>query len=416
MRTLVGLTLFAALGVLAFKLFEPVFVYTSGWADMPRSFPAGTAQAAGDWRDTAGELDALLIEARAKLNAPSVSAAISVDGQIVWANAIGFANIDTKTPATPATAYRLGSTSKAVTAVMAGVLIGKGAIDLEAPLTRYMPDLGQPMAGLTVRQIMSHTGGVRNYGLCLCFPVWEHLNTAHFDGTQRETLRAFESDALIFKPGKGFAYTSLGYNALGGVIEAASGKRFGAFLAEAVTGPLGMTATGLDDGRPDQARATAYETADGDVKGRAPLRYKPAYPVDNSNKYPSGGLVATPSDMTRLGHAMIAASLFSADVRDRLIDPQELDDGTPNEQGYALGWRYNGAAKILNGAKSVRRFGHHGTAQGTTSYFAVYPDQGVAISVIMNKGQENLDALSPHALALSDAVFAEMDRRRAGAN
>jgi serine beta-lactamase-like protein LACTB, mitochondrial len=407
MRTIIGLTLLAALSVLAFKLFEPVFVWTSGWADMPVRFPSVQAQVAEDWRDAAKDLDALLTDARAKLSAPSISAAISVDGHIVWANAVGFEDVDLKKPASTQTAYRTGSTAKAVTSVMAGVLLDKGLIDLDAPLSKYIPDLAAPMAGLTVRQVMSHTAGVRNYQLCFCFPAWENLSTQHFDGPQRETLRAFEADALIFKPGEGFAYTSLGYNAVGGVIEAASGKRFGAFLKEAVSGPLGMTATAIEDGGPVPARAVPYDTE--------AARYKRAFPVDNSNKFPSGGMTASPSDLTKLGHAMIAPTLFSTATRDRLIDPQELKDGTPNDQGYALGWRYNGEAKLKDGALTVRRFGHHGTAQGATSYFAVYPDQGVVVSVMMNKGQQSLDALAPHAVALTEAVLTEIERRKAAA-
>jgi serine beta-lactamase-like protein LACTB, mitochondrial len=346
----------------------------------------------------------MLKVARTKLNAPSLSAAVSVNGQIVWANAVGYEDLDRKIPATTASAYRMGSTAKAVTSVMAGILIDKGAIDLEAPLSRYMPDLAAPMAGLTVRQIMSHTGGVRNYQLCFCFPAWENLSRQHFGGPQRDTLRAYEADALIFKPGEGFAYTSLGFNAVGGVIEAASGKRFGEFLKEAVTGPLGMTATAIEDGSPIRARATPYDTE--------AARYKPAFPVDNSNKYPSGGMVGSPSDMTKLGQAMIAATLFSPATRDRLIDPQKLKDGALNDQGYAIGWRYNPKAELSGGARITRRYGHHGTAQGGTSFFQVYPDEGVVISVMMNKGQQSLDALTKEALPLVEAVFKEVDRRK----
>jgi CubicO group peptidase (beta-lactamase class C family) len=413
MRIIAGLTLFAVVAAVAFKLFEPVFVYTSGWADMPREFPIGQAQTVDDWRDAAADLDKMLADARKKLNAPSLSAAISVNGQIVWANAVGYENIVTKTPASTATAYRTGSTAKAVTSVLAGVLIGKGKIDLDAKLSRYMPDLAAPMAGLTVRQIMSHTGGVRNYQLCFtCFPVWENLSTQHFDGPQRDTLRAYEADPLIFKPGEGFAYTSLGYNAMGGVIEAAAGKRFGEALRETVTGPLGMTATTVEDGAPGPARAVPYDTADGRTKQEYTPSYKTAFPVDNSNKFPSGGMLASPSDLTKLGQAMIAATLFPAATRDTLIDPQELKDGSANDQGYALGWRYNPKAE-LSGGRVTRRFGHHGTAQGATSFFHVYPDEGFVVSVMMNKGDQNLDALSAEAMPIVERVLTELDGRKA---
>jgi CubicO group peptidase (beta-lactamase class C family) len=402
-RRLLGASFLALAGFLAFKLFEPVFTWKLGWADLPNEYPVSTAPAGADRTALAADLDAMLVAARNALDAPSISAAISVEGEIVWASAAGYADIGAKVPATVDTVYRLGSTSKAVSSVAAGVLIDQDAIDLEAPLSRYMPDLSAPLANVTVRQAMSHTAGVRNYGLCFCFPVWEHLNRKRYEGAQRETLRSFEASPLLFSPGEGFAYTSLGYNALGGVIEAASGARFADFLGSAVTGPLAMQATAVEDGSLIASLAAPYEVENG--------QYKRAFRVDNSNKYLSGGIVSTPSDMTRLGYAMLAASLFTPATRDALINPQKLNDGSANDQGYALGWRYNSAGTLRDGALVTPRYGHHGTAQGAASYFAVYPDYGLVVSVMMNKGQTNLDALSERAAPFIERVIEDIERR-----
>jgi serine beta-lactamase-like protein LACTB, mitochondrial len=404
MGKIFGVVVAVALGALAFKLFEPIFVWRLGWADLPAAAAYADSQSTEEWAAAAADFDRWLLEAQDALDAPSLSAAISVDGETVWAGAAGYSDIEAATPASPSTVYRLGSTSKAVTSVAMGVLIDKGAVDLEAPLSAYMPDLSPPLAGVTVRQAMSHTGGVRNYALCLCFPVWEHLNRTHHVGSQRDTLRGFEKSPLLFAPGEGFAYTSLGYNALGGVIEAASGKTFKAHLNDAVWAPLAMTATGVEDGEPRPGLARFYEVEDG--------RFKPAFAVDNSNKFPSGGMVSTPSDMTRLGAAMIEASLFPAATRDLLIAPQALKDGSANDQGYALGWRFNPKGEVNDGKIVTPRYSHHGTAQGATSYFVVYPEYGLVVSVMMNKGQTNLDALSGEAAPLVSAAIDEIVRRR----
>jgi CubicO group peptidase (beta-lactamase class C family) len=404
MGKIVGAVIAVALGALAFKLFEPVFVWRLGWADLPAAAASANSQSTEEWAAAAADLDRWLIDAREKLNAPSLSAAISVGGETVWAGAAGYADVDAKTPASPSTVYRLGSSSKALTSVAMGVLLDKGAVDLDAPLSMYMPDLSPPLAGVSVRQAMSHTAGVRNYALCLCFPVWENLNRKHHDGPQRDTLRGFEKSPLIFPPGEGFAYTSLGYNALGGVIEAASGKTFKAHLEDAVWTPLGMAATGVEDGGAHAGLARLYEVEDG--------RFKPAFAVDNSNKLPSGGMVSTPSDMTRLGAAMIEASLFSPATRDLLITPQELKDGSANDQGYALGWRFNPEGKVNGGAIVTPHYSHNGTAQGSTSYFVVYPEYELVVSVMMNKGQTNVIALSEATAPMVGAVVDEIARRR----
>ncbi len=399
-----GAVIAIALGALAFKLFEPIFVWRLGWADLPAAAATVDSQSTGEWAEVARVLDRGLLEAQDTLDAPSLSAAISVGGETVWSGAAGYADIEAKTPATGDTVYRLGSSSKAVTSVAMGVLIDKGAVDLDAPLSTYMPDLAAPLAGVTARQAMSHTGGVRNYALCPCFPVWENLNRAHHDGPQRDTLKGIEHSALLFPPGEGFAYTSLGYNALGGVIEAASGKTFRSHLEDVVWAPLGMTATGVEDGGPHARLARFYEVEKG--------RFKPAFAVDNSNKLPSGGMVSTPSDMTRLGAAMIEASLFSEATRNLLIAPQALKDGSANDQGYALGWRFNPVGEVKGGAIVTPRYSHHGTAQGSTSYFIVYPEYGLVVSVMMNKGQTSLDALSEEVAPMVGAVIAEIARRR----
>lgn len=399
-----GALVAVALGALSFKLFEPIFVWRLGWADLPAAATTVDSQSTEEWAETARVLDRWLLEARDKLDTPSLSAAIAVDGETVWAGATGYADIDAKAAASPSTVYRLGSSSKAVTSVAMGVLIDTGAVDLDAPLSRFMPDLSTPLADVTVRQAMSHTGGVRNYALCLCFPVWEHLNRAHHDGTQRDTLKGFEKSPLLFAPGEGFAYTSLGYNALGGVIETVSGKSFKTHLEDAVWTPLGMTATGVEDGEPRAGLARFYEVED--------RRYKLAFATDNSNKLPSGGMVATPSDMTRLGAAMIDASLFSETTRNLLIAPQPLNDGSANDQGYALGWRFNPEGEVNGGAIVTPRYSHHGTAQGSTSYFIVYPAYNLVISVMTNKGQTSLDALSEEVAPLTAAVIEEIAGRR----
>ncbi len=387
----------AGAAVLGFKLFEPVFVGNTGWKDLPElTYPQLTSTAPG-WDAFAISADEWLSDTRIKLNAPALSAVVSVGGEIVWAGAAGYADIDNKIEATPQTIFRIGSTSKAVTSVAMGVLIDDGAVDLDAPLSSYMPDLSAPMASVTTRQAMSHTAGVRNYGMCFCFPAWEYFNRKHYDGAQRETLQPFEASPLLFESGENFAYTSLGYNAAGGVIEAAAKKPFAEFLKDEVFTPLGMTHTRTATGGPIDGAATFY-----DVEG---ARYKKTFRVDNTNKLPSGGILSTPSDLARLGVGMIEASLFAQETRNLLIRPQPLANGEENPQGYALGWRFDMEAEVLDGEMVASRFHHNGTAQGSTSYYVVYPEYGVVVSVMMNKSQTSLKELGGEANTLTNLVF-----------
>ena len=111
---------------------------------------------------------------------------------------------------------------------------------------------------------------------------------------------------------------------------------------------------------------------------------------------------------------MTSDRLLSASTRELLLTPQRLADGSDNPQGYALGWRVSDDKKLFQESVTTSIFSHHGTGVGSTSYFAVLPEFGLVISVMMNKGQENLEALTPRATALAELFVAEVQRRRVG--
>lgn len=401
LRKIISAAFVAGAAWIAFGMFEPMLTWRAGWQPLPKPSSdepiAEFADAA--WRDTAIAASKRLREARAKLDAPAMSAAVSIGGKRVWAGAVGFADVESGTRVALDSRFRLGSTSKAVTSVAIGTLLDAGAIDLDQPASRYIADLAPPLATITTRQALSHTGGVRDYGICACFPLWEHLNTRHFDGV-RAALRVFERDALRFAPGTGFAYSSFGFNLAGAVLEAAASKPYLDYVQSAVFMPLQMTHSGAGfDGS-----VGFYDVEDG--------RYKRAFAVDNSIRIPSGGLLSTPSDMLALGNAIDGDILLSAATRARLTTPQPLADGSANPQGYALGWRVASDKKLFDRKVLTRIVSHHGTAVGSTSYFAVLPEYGLVISVMINESQQGVDALAPHATALAELFVAQVQARR----
>lgn len=386
---------------LAFKAYEPLIVSRWGWTMPPENltFPI-TSQHALGWEATAAQADEVLQGIRASTYAPSVSAAVLVDGEVVWAGVVGYADWEHRVPATPRTAYRIGSSSKAVTSVAMGTLLDQGLVDLDAPLVRYVPDVGGVLPPLTARQAMSHTAGIRDYGACLCFPVIEYFNRKHYD-SQRDALQPVEHSQLLFEPGTGFSYTSLGYNLAGAVIEGVTEQPFAEFLASRVFTPLGMSASRADSGTPVDGEAVFYDVS---LKG-----YKPVFRVDNTNKLPSGGILASPSDLVQIGQQMIHPTLFGPATRDLLATPTRLNDGSVNRQNYALGWRSH-EAKVRGGTQATTELHHHGTALGAVSHFSVYPEEGVAISLMMNVTQTRFGAA---AGTLVDLFLAERDARRA---
>ncbi len=384
MKTILGwaglvLVLIGA-GGLAFKLFEPVFVYNAGWRPMPAIAPVATAETDNDAWAAQGQRALVALEAaRRDIQAPAISAAISVDGQLVWRGVTGFSDIEAGRVADFDTRFRLGSTSKAVTSVAAGTLIDQGRLDVDQPIQTYVPRYPQQAWPMTLKQVMSHRAGIRDYGLCLCFPIWEHLNTRPFASVDGEVERVAHSP-LLFRPGTDFRYTSMGYNLVGAAIEQASGEPFGAYVTRAVFTPLGMTHSGLDTA----GAAGFYETRDGD--------YTRAFPVDNSIRWPSGGFLSTPSDMVKLGNVMLDDRLLSAKTRSLLVTVPADGGASKGAKVYALGWRHS-TWTLYDGQLKLDSYHHGGTAVGSTSVFVVLPERHIVLSLMMNKGGENVDDL-----------------------
>lgn len=393
---------------IAYRLFEPLLSWSSGWQDLPprvESDPRFSGAADPAWAAIAGQADAALRAARAELQAPALSAAVLIDDRRVWAAATGYADLATGRAVALDSRFRIGSTSKAVNALAMGALLESGRVDIDAPVRRYLPELPPAYDDVTTRLAISHLAGIPDYGLCLCFPIWEHKNRRHFDGV-RPALGVFADRPLRFAPGTGFAYSSYSANVAGAVLEAAAGQPYGDLVAQAVFEPLAMQGSRLDvAGAVDPQRVGFYETYDG--------RYKLADPVDNSIRYPSGGMLSTPSDMLALGQAWLEPGrLVGAATLGTLLTPQKLADGSANPQGYALGMRVFADKKLFEGRLTTRFWSHHGTAVGSTSYFAIYPEYRLVISLMMNKGQENVDALAVAANRLAELFIAEQLRRR----
>lgn len=244
---------------------------------------------------------------------------------------------------------------------------------------------------------MSHTAGLRDYGLCACFPIWEYYNRTHY-ASLREAVAPVANAPLRFAPGSGYAYTSLGYNLAGSVIESAAQQDFLGYLDRAVLQPLQLRHTRADDATADLPDRVQFYEVDGD-------EYKAAFAVDNSNKWPSGGLLSTPRDLVRFGNGILAGTVFDAATRERFWTEQKLADGSANGDHYALGWRVSDGHAWREGGRTTRLVSHNGVATGATSRFALYPEYGLTIAILTNAQQADTVALNALSNAVVDAFI-----------
>ncbi|MFT4254180.1 MAG: serine hydrolase domain-containing protein, partial [Caulobacter sp.] len=318
-----------------------------------------------------------------------VSAAVAMDGRLVWSGAVGEADLEDHTPATPATRFRIGSVSKVLTAVALMRLREAGSLDLDVPIQTYVPSFPVKDGGaVTARMLANHTSGLRHY------QGREFLNQTHYVD-MLTPLEIFSKDPLLSLPGVQFHYSSYGYNLLGAAIERASGQPFATYMAERVLAPLDMTHTALDDNETIlENRARPYSFYDNGAYARpqGPLVNGPY--VDNSNKWAGGGFVSTPSDLTALGSALLKPGFLTRESLDLLFTPPMLN-GQPS--GYGMGFF---VAKAPDGQ---RLFFHNGTAVGGSSTLMILPDRKTIVAITINATRAPLTQADALALA---AIFA----------
>ena len=170
------------------------------------------------------------------------------------------ANLERHTPATPKTAFEIGSITKQFTAAAILLLAQEGKLTVDDKISRYLKGTPASWGGISIRHLLTHTSGLKNYTGLDGFELARHLTQAQF-------ISQIAAHPLDFAPGEKWSYCNTGYNLLGYIIENVSGKSYWDFLEQNIFAPLGMTATA-----PREPRATP-------PFARQRLRNQPGRPV-----------------------------------------------------------------------------------------------------------------------------------------
>ncbi len=222
--------------VLGFVCLVCLLAAVAGGATEPTPSIAATPAVA----DAATLFDLWVEEQLAYHGVPSLALAVVADDQVVWSGAWGRADLDQGTPATIETPYRLGSVSKIFTATAVMILRDRGALDLDAPVTQYLPEFRPanpfPDTSITVRHLLTHTAGLPREG---AFPYW----TTHEFPPWSQFESAAADQALTHPPGEKYHYSNLGMGALGAIVEAVSGMSYAEFVRDEIAVPLGLVGT-----------------------------------------------------------------------------------------------------------------------------------------------------------------------------
>ncbi|PCJ91604.1 MAG: hypothetical protein COA50_16345 [Flavobacteriaceae bacterium] len=380
--------------VLCYFLFKPVIIYNFGrekLQDLSHLKPNINHS-----KQIKKQADSLLLSEFNKLKTPALSASIGINDTLIWSNTIGYADIDNQIIADSLTQFRIGSTSKALTSIGLGVLIRSKKLKPQSLVKDFVPYASPILSEITLEQVASHTSGIRNYGICFCFPIWEYYNNDEYNSIE-ESIAVFNNDELLFEPSTGFSYSSYNYTLLSGMMEKASEKKFLPFMQEKVFQPLYMTQTKGDKKNQNNENNTKfYEVENGEIKE--------SFDVNNSVKWAGGGFLSTPNDLVKLGNAVLNYSLLDSITTAKLFEPVKLNSGKINSQNYGMGWRNDMSTNIHKDGHNVNIIHHGGVAMGSTAMLILLPEYNLTVAVTMNRNATSKETKDlffslPHKIA-----------------
>ena len=336
--------------------------------------PVRTAAQSPDTR-----VDALF--ARWTRETPGCAVGVGVGGPEVLARAYGMADLEHDVPNTADTIFEAGSVSKQFTAAAVLALVQDGRLSLDDPVRTYVPELPDYGAPLTIRHMLTHTSGLRDWGSLAGIAGWPRGDRMHTHAHVVDILS--RQTALNFTPGTRWSYSNSGYNLAAVIVSRASGMSFAEFSRVRLFEPLAMTSTSWRDDftRIVPKRAIAYAT------GRGGGGYRLDMPFENVHG--NGGLLTTVGDLLKWNEHYDRPSATDAPRVRLQHQPAKLSNGTTLEYAYGL---------YVRPYKGVPEVSHSGSTAGYRAFLTRFPDQHVSVAVLCNAGNANATELA-HAVS-----------------
>jgi len=343
----------------------------------------------------------------AECGVPALSVAVARPGRRTWSAAFGMADIAAGEAARPDHRFRLGSVSKVVTAVLAVRLASGGLIELDVPIAYWLPDLPAAHRRTTLRQLLTHRGGLRHYLPRDYDPAAPGGPVTAREYRHRDDILAlFIADPLVAEPGTRVSYSSYGYSLAAIVLEAAAGRDFCGLVAEWIARPFALASLGPD--RQDSAvpgrvagyftraeramlaatfPAMAHTRDDSDDSDDSEIT--PATPHNPAFCWAGAGLLADMPDLANFGAALLEgpAARITPDERALLFTP--LTEANETSPPLGLGWR------VDEDAKKRLRWHHAGTTVGGRASLVLYPGLDLSIALASNTLATPGDVLTP---------------------
>jgi CubicO group peptidase (beta-lactamase class C family)/D-alanyl-D-alanine dipeptidase len=350
---------------------------------------AADAPPAKAYEEAVNNLDAFIQREVEAKGLPALSIALVDDQTVVWARGYGFADPAAKTPADADTVYRVGSVSKLFTDLAVMQLVERGALDLDDPIAKVLPDF-KPLNGfdkqITLRQLMCHHAGL----------VREPPIGSYFDPDEpslAKTIQSLNRTELVYAPESRLKYSNAGVAVVGLVLEETQKQAYPRYLRRVVLDPLGMKNSALE---PDPAVTKNLAKA---VMWTYDGREFPA-PTFTLGENPAGGLFTSVNDLSLFMKCLFAGGkgvdgpVLKSETLEQMYKPLYKKDG--DVRNFGIGF-------VVGELDGHRRVGHGGAVYGFATELDALPDDKLGAIVVTSRDCAN--AVTSH---IADEALRQM--------
>ncbi len=305
---------------------------------------------------------------------PGCALSVSQAGSPLISRAWGMSDLEHDIPNTPSTIFEGGSLAKQFTSAAVVLLALDGKLSLDDDVRTYIPEVRDYGPPVTLRRLMTHTSGMRDWGSVASISGWGRGERSHRHAHVLDIVS--RQSALNFEPGHEYSYSNTGYNLLAVVVDRVSGMPFAQFSRERIFEPLGMSDTQWRDDyrRLVPRRSTAYSASDDGFVINRPIEYV----------HGNGGILSTVGDLQTWNAALTDGRLGGEEFVRMMHDRAVLNDG--RTISYAGGLQLRDFA----GVPSIT---HTGSTAGYRGFIGRYPDQQLSVAILCNVGNANPGAL-----------------------
>ena len=343
----------------------------------------------------ADSVDDYIKSEMSKQQIPGLSLAVLWKGKPIKVKSYGVADLDSKTPVTLETAYDVGSVAKPFTAAAVLMLVERGKIKLDDPVTRFLSNVPVTWNNITVRHLLTNTSGIKDY-------TTEIPTTARLEFTEDLIYMRAVGGGILFPAGTQFRYSQTNYVLLGMVIRAATGRPFYEYVTDQIFKPLEMTHTQpAAIKKPVPNLAVGYRLVDGQ---RTPAERE-------KREFGDAFFSSTINDMVNWAAALDTGAILSEPARNLMWTPTPLapaapvrrptpirsrirlpqrgatsaaPPGAPEQEPAAPKTAPYGAGWYTEDLKGHRVLGHGGSVGGFSANLTRFPDDNLTVIILTN--------------------------------